>query len=77
MSTYYYAICDEHRAVSDVIGGRSFPDRWWQNDGDELAAFLEAHNACRMEIVSEHDDRSTDYIEVTVEGSCRHRGPTT
>lgn len=65
MSTFYYAVCDAHRAVSDVIGGRSFPDRWWQNDAGELAAFLRAHGGCaRLEIVPEHDDRSTDYDEV-------------
>lgn len=63
MSTYYHAICTTHRAASGVIGGRSFPDRWWQDDGRELADFLEAHAECRPEplIVNEHDSRLDDY----------------
>lgn len=66
MSTYYYAVCDKHRIVSDVIGGRSFPARWWSNDGGELEAFLEAHAGCepRPRIISEHDPESDDYTEL-------------
>lgn len=66
MSTYYYLACDAHKAVSGVIGGRSFPDRWWSEDGDALADFLEAHARCEQSpvLVSEHDERLSDYEEV-------------
>lgn len=63
MSTYYYAACDAHRVVSEVLGGRSFPDRWWQNDGNELANFLREHAECKPapRIVSELDKRVDAY----------------
>ena len=61
MSTYYYAICTKHRVKSRVIGGRSAPNRWWQNTGDELSAFLAAHGDCEPLIVNEHDQRLWDY----------------
>ena len=66
MSTYYYLVCDIHRAASEVIGGRSFPNRWWANDEGELEAFLELHAGCepRPQLVSEHDDRAYEYDKV-------------
>lgn len=67
MSTYYYLACDKHKAASDVIGGRSFPDRWWSNDEGELEAFLGAHADCepRSQLISEHDERSEAYERVS------------
>lgn len=66
MSTYYYAVCDTHKVVSRVIGGRSFADRWWSNDDGELEQFLEAHGSCKPcpQIISEHDGRADDYEEL-------------
>jgi hypothetical protein len=65
MSTYYYAVCDTHRVVSRILGGRSFPERWWANDEGELEHFLREHGDCKPnpQIVSEHDDRTLDYAE--------------
>jgi hypothetical protein len=74
MSTFYYLICDRHRAHSRVIGGRSFPHRWWSNDGRELEDFLEAHADCKPYpyLVSEHNDRTLEYDEMksTEGGRC-------
>lgn len=66
MSTYYFATCDKHRVISQVIAGRSFPDRWWQNDGPELADFLAEHASCvpMPRIVSEYDGRVRDYTAI-------------
>jgi hypothetical protein len=66
MSTYYYLVCDQHKAVSQVIGGRSFPHRWWSNDGGEIESFLAEHADCKPnpQLVSEHDGRTDDYAEV-------------
>lgn len=68
MSTFYYLACDKHKVVSRVIGGRSFPHRWWSNDEGELEAFLEAHGDCKPNpvLVSEHDDARMDYEELSV-----------
>lgn len=65
MSTFYYAVCDKHRVHSWVLGGRSFPDRWWSNDEGELEDFLREHGDCKPapQIVSEHDERTDDYAE--------------
>lgn len=69
MSTYYLAVCDEHRVVSRVLGGRSFPGRWWRNDNGELEQFLREHGDCDPppQIISEHDDRNVDYAEMPEE----------
>lgn len=66
MSTYYHAVCDQHRVVSRVLGGRSYPARWWSNNEGELADFLEVHGDCKPapQIVSEYDDRTIDYTEL-------------
>lgn len=66
MSTWYYAVCDKHKAVSRIIGGRSYPQRWWSNDGGELEDFLQAHADCSPcpQIVNEDDDRCDAYTEV-------------
>lgn len=55
MSTYYFLICDHHRAVSGVIGGRSFPDRWWTEPNIDIGSFLCAHEGCEARVASEHD----------------------
>lgn len=66
MSTYYYAICTKHEVSSRILGGRSFPNRWWSNDGGELEQFLEIHGDCKPPplIVSEHDERTLDYAQM-------------
>lgn len=66
MSTFYYLVCDEHKAISRVIGGRSFPARWWSNDEGELEEFLDAHGDCDPNpvLISEHDGRADDYTEL-------------
>lgn len=71
MSTYYYLVCDGHKIVSDVIGGRSFPDRWWQNDGGELPIFLREHGNCEPppRLVSEHEDVVYEYTELRADGT--------
>jgi hypothetical protein len=69
LSTYYYLACDRHKVVSRVIGGRSFPHRWWSNDEGELETFLEAHGDCKPlpVLISEHDARADDYTECSSE----------
>jgi len=66
MSTFYYLICDSHRVQSRVIGGRSFPHRWWSNDDGELEQFLETHGDCHPNpvLVSEHDSRTDEYDQL-------------
>lgn len=68
MSTYYYLVCDAHRVMSGVIGGRSFPDRWWGED-DRVAPFLREHAEClpNPRLVSEHDDVTLEYDAMPVE----------
>ena len=60
MSTWYYLVCDRHKVYSHILGGRSFPDRWWMQEdrNGALADFLEAHNACKPVLVSEADERT-------------------
>lgn len=64
MSTWYYLVCDCHRVHSGILGGRSFPARWWMQPDDHgrLAAFLEAHHDCKPVLLSEHDDRTWDDV---------------
>jgi hypothetical protein len=66
VSTYYYLVCEEHKVVSEVIGGRSFPARWWSNDNGELERFLEAHGDCKPAplLLNEYDDRTFEYPEI-------------
>lgn len=66
MSIFYYLACDRCTVVSRVIGGRSFPDRWWSNDEGELEAFLQDHASCAPNpvLVSEHDDARMAYEEM-------------
>lgn len=60
MSTYYYAICTDHQAVSEILVRQPFLGDW-QAWSSNLLAFVEEHGSCKSLIVTEHDDRVFDY----------------
>lgn len=64
MSTYYYLVCDTHRARS-FVGRESFLGDMKPSPSG-LKRFLEDHAHCTPSpvLVTEHDDRTTDYQEV-------------
>jgi endonuclease III len=63
MSTWYYLVCDKHRVSTDIILGRWFPDRWWTDHEESLAAFGRDHADCKPapRLVSEHAAEAGDY----------------
>lgn len=60
MSTYYYAICTQHAAVSECVARWGFAAPL-KTSSENLAAFLEEHGSCEPLIVTEHDERVFDY----------------
>ena len=66
MSTYYYLACDTHSIRSSIVGGRSFPHRWWADpDHGALADFMEDHAECEPSprLVSEYRLGFYEYAE--------------
>lgn len=58
MSDYFHLVCNEHRAVSDVVA----TNKAWQGDEDgRLAAFVLTHSRCSPVLVSEYDPRVDQY----------------
>lgn len=77
MSTYYYAVCHEHKVRTGVIAGRSFPQRWWDEDDSRLGLFLAEHAECdrRPVIVSEHTVEADEYAKFEPAHETAHETP--
>jgi len=64
MSTYYYIICKDHRAITEAVSKTPGGHSALGESAKTLLPFIVKHTGCDISIISEHDEECEIYREL-------------